>query len=218
MYVTGTGYATATKSESRVGDELSQEAFFDLLMAQLLNQDPMNPMESAEFTSQLAQLNLVSEVMNIRDLLESNLGQAEGVDPREALGYIGREVMVNGGEFAITPTSSSTEQLYFSLGADASRVELEILDESDNVVRTIQLNSLPAGPHELMFDCKNDAGTELLTGQYRVVPKAYNDSGEEIFAENGFRGVVSEVRFENGQAYLVVSGKTIAVDDVDSIR
>ena len=108
---------------SQASGEIDREDFLSLLVAQLQNQDPLNPLESAEFSSQLAQFSSLEQLMQINDGIESLNGSSGAGSDLDALGLLGHEVRAASGEIEVTDGAHS--ELTFELGA-AGAVDIEI--------------------------------------------------------------------------------------------
>ena len=137
-------------------DIMGQDDFLLLLVTQLSNQDPLNPMDGQEFAAQLAQFSSLEQLINLNEGVGHNAQLssllAQGVNSGVAAGLIGQEIEANGNGIEF---NGSDVPLFYELGDDAANVTIEIKDELGAVVRTIELTDVTEGEHELVWDGKN---------------------------------------------------------------
>lgn len=159
------------------------ENFMRLLVAQLQNQDPMNPMENAEMTSQLAQINTVSGIEELNSTLDLINGQMDASKMLDAANLIGKAVLVPGERILVGQPGDITPY-GIDLNGPAEQVQVHIKDSGGQVVRSMDLGSLAAGEHTLDWDGLLADGTEAPAGSYRFEVEASMD-GERV----GYQGM-----------------------------
>lgn len=192
--------------------ETTQDMFYKLLIAQLQNQDPLNPMESTEFTSQLAQfselekLSSMNNAMNFMQLYLASLNNAQAVD------FIGKQIEAKGDSLQVGENGSV--EMNYQLPEDAATVTINIYDKDMRLVRTIDEKSKNAGEHSKEWDGKDNAGKRVVPGTYTFAVTAANADGDAITAATYVREVVTGVTFQNGITYLIAGGQKIAIGDV----
>jgi flagellar basal-body rod modification protein FlgD len=180
--------------------ELGKEDFLTLLVAQLQNQDPLNPMDDKEFTSQLAEFSSLEQLTNISEGIDSLNDSYEQQHALTAVSYIGTEVVAEGSE--ISKTNSSISTLYFDLEEAVSNCYVNLFDSSGNLVHTVELGSMTAGNYELTWDGLDYEGKELSNGVYTASMAAENADGEPVMVYTDVSGVVSGVVTEGDDLYL----------------
>jgi flagellar basal-body rod modification protein FlgD len=154
----GAGTATASKKT----DE-AQDRFLSLLVAQMKNQDPMNPLDNAQVTSQLAQLSTVQGIEKMNDTLQA-LAASMGVNQMaQAANLIGRAVLVPGD--SIRP-SEIENVVGFELKTPADKVTLTISDASGAKVRTVNLGERKEGMNLIEWDGLRDDGSAAPDAAY----------------------------------------------------
>jgi flagellar basal-body rod modification protein FlgD len=159
--VNGTGATPATRN-----DEASADRFLKLLVAQMSNQDPLNPMDNAQVTSQMAQINTVSGIEKLNGTVEALGGQFAQLQLLQGASLVGRDVIVAGN--GLTANDKGLPQGGFVLGAPADKVRVEILDDAGRVVDVEDLGARGAGRHG--FDWTPAAGIDAGAGTlFRVV-------------------------------------------------
>lgn len=155
--------------------EAETNKFLTLLVTQLKNQDPMNPLDNAQLTSQLAQLSTVTGVNKLNTTLEALKSSYQSAESLQAANMIGHGVLSAGSGLTL---SSGKAIMGVDLGTAADSVVLTIRNSSGNVVQTIDLGAQPAGTLPLGWDGKVDdlngtgvAGT-VKDGQYSFTVEA----------------------------------------------
>ena len=182
---TNTGVST-TSSSSLTGSNAAdlQSSFLTLLVAQLKNQDPTNPMENNELTSQLAQISTVSGIEKLKTTLGSISGQIDNSQSLQASNLIGHGVMIPGttvlaGTGSEEGAVTTTTPFGVELQQAADKVTATITDKNGAVVRTIDIGELTAGVHSFTWDGTLTDGTTAPNGSYNVgVP--FNDEVPRI--------------------------------------
>ena len=195
----------------------NEQRFLKLLVTQLNNQDPLNPMENAELTSQLAQMSTVSGIEKMNATLQTLLSQGGAGQVLQAATMIGRAVLVPGTELADgdEPTAFAVD-----LPSSAESVKANIVDAAGRVVRTLDLGALPGGLHSAVWDRTNEAGQLLPAGSYRVAVDATNGSNVLRGATTLiYDSVLSVSQPAGGVVSLDLSGdRSVALSDVRMLR
>ena len=146
MTVSATGSSTSTtaaaSSLASASDAGSQDRFLKLLVTQLQNQDPLSPMDNAELTSQIAQINTVTGIANLNTSVQALSGQFLQMQTLQGASLIGKDVIVPGNKLDIT---DGVGQGGFELAAAADSVKVEVLNAAGTVVDTVQLGASNAG-------------------------------------------------------------------------
>lgn len=153
----------STKATSTTGE--AQDRFLKLLTAQLKNQDPLNPMDNAQMTSQLAQISTVDGIEKLNAIMQKLLSSSVDAEALQAAALVGHQVMVvgNGLQLADAGAAGGVE-----LGAGADQVTVTIKDANGIVMNTVNLGKLDAGVHNFAWDGKNDAGVKAVNGAYSI--------------------------------------------------
>jgi flagellar basal-body rod modification protein FlgD len=139
------------------GDEsvqASTDKFMTLLVTQLKNQDPLNPMDNAQLTSQLAQLQTVTGVNKLNDTLESLKSSYQSSEAMQATNLIGHGVLVDGSNVTL---SGSKAIMGVELGSDVDSLQVVISDKNGKEVQTMDLGAQKAGVIPLAWDGVPDA-------------------------------------------------------------
>jgi flagellar basal-body rod modification protein FlgD len=187
--IAGQAKTTATKTTAQ---DL-EGRFLTLLMTQIKNQDPLNPLDNAQVTSQLAQLNMVNGIEKLNATMTQLLGGYAEAQAMQAAGMIGKNVMIAGNAL---PLAGGAAYGGIALAGNADSVQVTIKDASGKVVQTNELGEQRAGMFYFAWDGKNESGDVLPDGKYTFSVKALAD-GKEIEATTGQIGTVSAVTRSN---------------------
>ncbi|MGQ7262309.1 flagellar hook assembly protein FlgD [Vreelandella sp. V005] len=166
----------------RQSDEL-RESFMTLLITQLQNQDPLNPMENSEMTSQLAQINTVSGIEELNSTLEGITSQMDANQALQASGLIGKGVMVSGKDVLVGQDdegSAYTTPFGIEMAEPAANVKATIVGEGGQVIRTLDLGALDAGVQSFQWDGLNEQKESVASGRYSVQLEVTDAEGEKI--------------------------------------
>ncbi|AUH00365.1 flagellar hook assembly protein FlgD [Prodigiosinella confusarubida] len=169
---------TPTSSISGSSSADLQNSFLTLLVAQLKNQDPTNPMDNNQLVSQLAQLNTVSGIEKLNTTLGSISGQINSNQSVQATTLIGHGVMIPGKSILVGQGTSTPFGV--ELESAAENVTVTITDGSGKVVRSMELGQLTAGVHSYSWDGKNDDGTTAADGSYAIAVSATSGGVQQV--------------------------------------
>jgi flagellar basal-body rod modification protein FlgD len=188
VYAAINGAAKSTKTTSAAADQEKQ--FLTLLMTQIKNQDPLNPMDNAAVTTQLAQLNTVSGIEKLNTTLTTLLGGYAETQAMQTAGMIGKNVMVAGNKL---PLASSQAVGAIQLESKADKVTLTIKDSAGKIVQTTELGEQAAGNSYFAWDGKDSSGTVLADGNYTFSVDAKTSDGKAVKVTAMQVGTVSAV-------------------------
>ncbi|HIE1063040.1 TPA: flagellar hook assembly protein FlgD [Serratia marcescens] len=194
-------------------------SFLTLLVAQLKNQDPTNPMQNNELTSQLAQINTVQGIEKLNTTLGSISGQINSNQSLQATALIGHGVMVPGSNILVGSKDGkvSTTPFGVELERAADQVTATITNASGQVVRTIEIGGLTAGVHAFTWDGSLDDGSTAPDGAYKVAINA-KGNGEPLVARSLHFGLVNGViRDGNGAKLDLGLAGNATLEDVRQI-
>lgn len=179
--------------------------FMTLLVAQLNNQDPMNPMENAEMTSQLAQINTVSGIESLNDTMKEINGQIDNTRFMQASALIGKAVLVDGNRMMVGEAGSTTPY-GIELDDFAEQVNVTISDGSGRVVRELSLENVPQGTQTLTWDGIMEDGTAAPAGSYSFTVQALNGEDPVSVSRLNYAQVMAVSTGENRTPMLDLGG------------
>ncbi len=198
----------STDKKTASSMEEAQDRFLTLLVTQLKNQDPLNPMDNAQMTSQLAQMSTVSGIEKLNTTLNSlvtSLGDSQAI---QAFSMIGKNVLVEGSTLALVEGASFGA---VNLPSNVDNVKITIMDKDGKVVQTQELDRQSAGNMLFSWDGKNAEGEQLADGTYsfKVEAIAGNSTVKATALQVGM--VSALVRSSNG-GFLLDLGALGTVD------
>lgn len=207
------GGGSSTKTTASTTADM-ENRFLTLLMTQIKNQDPLNPLDNAQVTTQLAQLNTVNGIEKLNSTLSTLLDGYNEAQAMQAAGIIGKNVMVAGNNL---PLASGQAVAGASLESKADKVTLTIKDASGKVVQTEELGAKDAGTFYFGWDGKDAAGNLLKDGNYTFTVDA-TAAGKKVNASAMQIGTVSAVvRSSNGFLLDLGAFGDVAFKDVQQI-
>jgi flagellar basal-body rod modification protein FlgD len=155
----GAGAAKAAKNST----EETKDRFLSLLVAQMKNQDPMNPLDNAQVTSQLAQLSTVQGIENMNATLQALAASLGANQMSQAANLIGHGVLVPGN--SISPNEVQGV-MGFELSRPADSVSVSIQDAAGALVRKLELGPRDTGANVMAWDGLTSTGAPAPAGQY----------------------------------------------------
>lgn len=203
---TTTSSSTSSSSTSSLGD---YDTFIQLLTTQLQYQDPLDPTDTSEFTSQLVQYSSLEQQMNTNDKLDELISSLNTLSLGSGVGYIGMTVEAEGNELTVEEDGTVDASWVYSLDEEASSVTLTVTDEDGTVVAT-QSGETASGAHAFTWDGTGSDGTQYTSGDYTLTVTAVDSSGKTLSATTTAIGKVSGVDTSTGS--IVLSCGDITVD------
>jgi flagellar basal-body rod modification protein FlgD len=157
------------KTERVASDKLGQEQFLELMVAQLKNQDPMQPMQNGEFLSQMAQFGTVNGIQELQKSFGELSTAMQSNQALMASSLVGRVVLVPGSQMTFNGAQALGAA---ELPQAASDVRVTVLDGSNQVVRQFNLGEKPAGTVKFGWDGQTNAGGIAPAGVYTIKVEA----------------------------------------------
>ena len=194
--LTGT---SSTASATKNSASETQDRFLTLLVAQLNNQDPMNPMDNAEMTTQMAQMSTVSGIEQVNDTLKSMADQFNTMQVLQGSNMVGHSVLLEGN--SLVPVDGVAVGA-IDLAGPADSVKVEVLSPGGTVIDTIQAGSLSAGRNYFNWDASKYAESGNPT--FRVTAK---QGDRTIETSTLTRDVVMSVGLEAGAITVQLQGQ-----------
>jgi len=207
---------SSSTSTSDSATAIGSEEFLTLLLVQLQNQDPLDPMDTDEMTAELCNLSQLEEAEATNDYLENLNLYNSSINNGLALECIGKTVSVSGDDVSITDGDAG--DLSFELANDAGQVEIAIYNDQGEEVRRIGLEELEAGENSLAWDGKDNDGDSLPDGAYTFEVAAYDSNGDDVEVSTFSTSEVSGVVYRDGGAYLTTASGQIAYGDVTAVH
>lgn len=209
--ISSTSAASSSSSTNSAAD--LQNEFLTMLVTQLKNQDPTNPMDNSQMTTQLAQINTLSGIEKLNTTLGSISGQLTTSQSLQASTLIDHGVMVDGSSILVG--SGTTTPFGLELEQASTATTATITNSSGVVVRTIDLGAQSAGVHTFSWDGTDSSGATVADGKYTVSIAASNSTGQ-LTAQPLNYAYVSGVTTDSSGAVLDLG--TYGTTTLDKVR
>lgn len=193
---------TAGSSAAASATSSAQDRFLKLLTTQLQNQDPLNPMDNAQVTSQLAQISTVDGITQLNATLQSLVSNANSSQALQAAALVGHGVLVPGSALSLQQGQAVAG---VDLAGPADDVVATIKDANGLTVRKLDLGAMAAGASSFAWDGKTDSGAVAADGAY-TVSLAATQAGGAVTADPLQVGMVASVANSSQGASLNVAG------------
>lgn len=208
----GSSVSTENMPTDKNTQGLGMNQFLTLLIAQLEHQDPLNPIDSAAFTAQLAQFTSVEQQYamnkNLEDIKETLSSQGAKQD---LLGFIGKTIQADDNTMLI----KNGDVLSGSFGLEETGDAIvNVYDSNGLMVRTLYFKDLGEGEHEVNWDGRDDNGDLLTDGTYHLEVTARNEYGRYIPANTHITGEVTGVTYQYGSPYLMIGDRLVSESTV----
>ncbi len=208
------GYGTAGAAQGK--SVLGKDDFMKLMIAQLKNQDPLNPMDGTEFAAQLAQFSSLEQLsnlnQNVMDSIQANYYLTQSINNTLTATLIGKDVKISGN--VINYTGGDDARIGYELPHNAVSTTVKIYNEAGDVVKTIENVPMTAGSHKLSWDFTDDDGNSVAEGKYTFKVEAKDSSGNDIEVTNNVYGSIEGVKFTENGTMLIVNGLEYNLSDI----
>lgn len=213
--VSGTGQAvTAEAGASQTALSNNYELFLRILTTQIKEQDPLDPVDASEYTSQLVQYSSVEQQIKTNDQLGSLLSAIESSASLNFVNYIGTEIVASGNTAQLAGESASWS---YNAPEDGEAL-IQIVNSLGSVVYEGK-HDLQRGKHEFVWDGKGKNGISNPDGNYGIAIYQLDDNGDPaVQVPTEFKGIVDGVEFFGSSAVLTVGGTYVPVSEVYSVR
>jgi flagellar basal-body rod modification protein FlgD len=221
--VSGTTPLPTASSSSSGGGTLSTTAnttlagnfqtFLTLLTTQLQNQNPLDPLDTNQFTSQLVQFASVEQELKTNDQLTTLVSLQQTAQSTQALSFVGKTAVVDGSTAALT-NSSATWDLGVPTNAN---VNVSITNSTGQTVFS-NTYAVTAGQNQAFgWDGKGNDGTQWPDGKYTMTATATDSAGNTVAVSTQIQGVVNSVDLTQSPPLLSINGQTYTVNQIKSI-
>jgi flagellar basal-body rod modification protein FlgD len=205
----------ATKSNS----ELDKDAFLKLMIAQLQNQDPLEPLDGTDYSAQLAQFSSLEQMQNINETLNMSLDAnyllTQSITNTMTASLIGKEAKIAGD--TVKYEGQAETNIGYDLIAPAHSLEIKIVDKNGATVKTFDDPDKSEGQHKLTWDFTDDNGNKVNVGDYKVVINAKTRGLQPMEVAQYFVGIINGVRYSGNGTSIVVNDLEYLVADVFEI-
>jgi flagellar basal-body rod modification protein FlgD len=214
--VNGVPFKEADTSSITNGNSLAEtfDTFLTLLTTQLQYQDPLDPMDTNEFTSQLVEFTGVEQAISTNKKLDSLISLQTDMQLNNAVGYIGKTVSADSIMLMLQDGQST---ITYDLGGNAAQANILIIDEQGNTVRTLS-GDTEVGHHEIVWDGLDEDGDPVEDGLYGFLVTAIDADKKPVPLIQGTSGQVTGAKLVDGEVVLEIGDLEIALTEVLAIQ
>jgi flagellar basal-body rod modification protein FlgD len=210
--------SAASSSTSTTGADKSMSAgnfqtFLTLLTTQLKNQNPLDPLDTNQFTQQLVEFAGVQQQLNTNDSLSTLVSLQQATQSTEALSYVGKTAIVKGN----TATMTNSEAVWAVSIPTASTMDVSIANSTGQTVFTGTFNVAAGNDQPFAWNGQGSDGTQWPDGNYTLTATAKDSTGNSVGVTTAVGGVVSSVDLTQSPPLLTIGGQTYTVSQVQSI-
>ncbi|MEI7637841.1 MAG: flagellar hook assembly protein FlgD [Syntrophus sp. (in: bacteria)] len=203
-------YSSSTSSTTSKAQSMGKEDFLKMLVAQLKNQDPLNPMSGTDFATQLAQFSSLEQLTNLNQGI-TNLGLYQSSQANlQAVNLIGKEVTAGKGNGFVADGSSVN--LYYDLSKDATEIQVNIYDEEGALADTASAYDQTAGVNSLTW-----SNGQERSGNFTFKVFAFDTTGATLPVDTLVSGKVTAVSFKDKSIYVNVEGQELPFSEVREV-
>ena len=170
-------YQVQQEKQAKGNSELGKDAFMELMIAQMKNQDPLKPQENGEFVAQLAQFSSLEEMQNLSGTVEDVAGQFRSSQALQASAMVGKTVLAPSNVGILGSDGQLSGMVEVPASTGGLRISIE--NQAGERVRQIDMGSQQAGVTNFTWDGEDGNGNKLPPGSYKIVAEGSYPSGTE---------------------------------------
>jgi flagellar basal-body rod modification protein FlgD len=214
MTVSGVGSSSSSSGNTIDRQTIADnfDTFLQLLTTQLKNQNPLDPLDTNQFTEQLVQFSGVEQQLKTNDFLSSLVSSNANTTNSNAVGYIGKTVTASGTRSELV---NGQAQWQFNV-KDAATVTVNIKDANGNTVYS-EKGTMQAGTGTFTWDGLDNQGNVQSPGTYTISMQAVNAEGKSVNVSTETTGVVTGVDFTGSEPVLLVGKARLNLSGVTSV-
>jgi flagellar basal-body rod modification protein FlgD len=210
-----TNYDDSTATKAAAEDKLGRDSFLKMFIAQMNNQDPLNPMDISQMSSQLAQYSSLEQLLNINSNLESIQDVQSDSNKYQTISLIGNEVQADSSTLVLDNGKAAKGSFYLGESANCT---VQILDENGKLIRNIQLGSQKPGNIEFEWDGFDNNKKLYTTGQFTYEVKAINNDEDQVSVEKFIKGTVTGINLSDEEPIIYVNSTPISMSQIVNIN
>jgi flagellar basal-body rod modification protein FlgD len=189
------------------------QSFLQLLTTQLQNQNPLDPLDTNQFTQQLVEFAGVQQQLNTNDSLATLVSLQQTAQSTQALGFVGKTAVVTGSTAPMT-NSSATWQVSVPT---ASTLNVTIANSTGQTVFTGSYNASAGNNQPFEWNGQGNDGTKYPDGNYTLTATAKDAGGNTVAVTTAIEGTVNSVDLTQSPPLLSIGGQTYTVSQIQSI-
>ena len=197
----GVSFLSGPKSEPTITEpgantQLGKDAFLKLLVAQMQNQDPLNPQSNEEFVAQLSQFTQVEQLMDLSTQFDGMYMAMNSVNNTSMTQLLGKEVVAVGNQFF--HSGEDAVKLHYAAAGATQGSKLTVYNEAGSVVYSGPLGSLEEGEGFVEWDGRGVDGQPLPEGNYTFSISGFDGNGDTVEIQELMVGIVDGMSYETG--------------------
>ena len=215
QYVTSSSSSSSSSSSATDSSSVSTAyaTFLKLLTTQLQNQNPLDPTDTTQMTTEMIQLSGVEQQLKANDTLSSISSDLSSITMANGIGYIGKTITAAGDTVPIQDGSCDWN---YVVSSTAYAVKLEVVDSDGDTVYSTT-GDATSGTHSFSWDGKTTDGSTVSSGDYTLKVSAYDSEGTAVNTATQIIGVVTGVDSSSGTTELKIGDVDVALSDVSSL-
>jgi len=202
--------STATSTTSTAKNTMGKDAFMKMLVAQLQNQDPLNPMDGTAFVAQLAQFSSLEQLSNLNTTMSALPEYLGSFSNAQMANLIGNNATATGN---VVEVSGSSAKITYRLPSNIQSGTIKIYNGNGSLVDTVKIGSQKTGLQSTTWNCSSQAA-----GSYTYEISATDSSGKEVTVDKMISGTITGVSFKDNLSYLNINGQEVAFSNVIAIN
>jgi len=206
---------TNTTSESAdTKNDMDKDAFLKLLVAEIQNQNPLEPMDNQKFVDQMTQFTTMEQMTNMSESFQDFMESSKATTRLQASAVVGKYAVMEGNEIKFQ--DNTAEGIVFNVD-EPGEVIIRIKNKSGDVIREDALGFKEAGIHGYKWDGRDNSGTMQTEGTYNYDLVTIDETGQESTFGGVDGGTVEAVQFIDNDIYVIVNGQKYNFEDIIEI-
>lgn len=217
--LSGNAESSGIKYVNRADKEkLDKDGFLKIFTSQLTNQDPFNPMDQKEMTSELAQMGSLEQMTNMNSKLDKLIGDPKLQKQMVGVSLLGKEITTAGTTIDYDGSDAGVD-IPINLPKNGKTVSIRISDSKGQMINQLEYADLPKGSHIIHWDGKKEDQTLMSKGTFNISIFGKDESMLTFKGETKTKGLVTGIKFLNGEMVLNVDGsKQVSLRDIESLE
>lgn len=212
--ITGANSSGSSLNNTRSTIAGNFDTFLGILTTQLKNQNPLEPMDTNQFTQQLVQFSTVEQQLKTNEFMEALVLSNKMSTTNQAVSYIGKEVTASS---TMTELRDGKAVWHYDLAEDATNATIIVKDANGNEVYS-RSAPMESGEGRFVWDGRATNGELKPDGPYQIKIEAVNENGDVIATNVEMAGTVEGVDFSGDEPFLKIGGSLISLNSVISVN
>lgn len=210
-----THHRLAASKGANGGKELGKQDFLNLLMTQMANQDPLNPMDSENMMQQLAAMGTVEQLQNLNAQMEDLKSIQQSISLASSGALLDKDVELATRNLNLV--GGNAPPITYTLEGDADQVLVQIVNEAGETVRVVKEGTKGPGMHRYSWDGMDNDGDPMQDGKYRFNVIAKTGEGEDVGVALSKKGRVSMIQFNDGSPLVQINGEWLPATKIKGL-